>query len=1608
MSDFDPEEFLRTIVTWKRFNELVRKNLDILAEHLECEYEERDKKPKVRGIIADELISQGRVDENFNEKFKTYAIRYNLVNFDSELSTDQKLERESQERERESQERERESRERQEVREAENRRVELENRVRVELEMVAVEKEKLRIRNEELGKGLSSGGGKQIFNPSQHMKCVPRFDERNLIAYFDHFEKSAEGEKWPPEYWAHMASQGFIGKARLVFNSLNQSDSKDYQKVKQYVLEAYELRPEAYRQRFRNYEKLGYQNFMDYGREKKQLFDQWAKALKMGEVYENLKQAILIEEFKRRLPVDLKTHLEEKTIDSIEELAKVADDYTLTHKTYKKGGGNPRNNDKGNDRNYDKKSQNQSQGQNQDRNPNYYQKPNQNFGQGQNQGQGQNKGRVDHNNCFNCGQPGHFKRFCPNPKKYSQDARQGGQKSSSQGPMLFQGNPMDYRNDYYNWDNGTGQANSNLMAAVTRPHPNLCEVVMCGLPGLKEDQLEAESEFNDRIYPGDQPFVSNGVISLVDGEQKVPVRILRDTGACRTLIHRDVFSKKSWKQVQYGVPWEMVAIQSSKFSTDSVKIELASHFKAGVFEVGIMDKLPMGDVQMILGNDIAGRQVEPRIQMLQCPIDLDDKVDDLYPVCAVTRAMTKDRSEVKVDKVVKSEPEVDLSDTLFAKLDNKIGQDKITREMLIVRQQNDSGLRSMFEEAITWEEAENESSCFFIQDEVLMRKWRPLDSLPEDKWQTKYQIVIPIDYRQIVLELGHAHPMTGHLGIRKTVERVMEHFYWPQVRHDITEFCRTCEICQRVGKVNEVIHPAPLKPIPSLGDPFSEIIMDCVGPLPKTKKGNQYLVTIMDRTTRFPEAIPVRNIQTKNVIMVLERFFTMVGLPRIIQTDNGSNFTSKEFEREMKKFGITHNRSSPYHPESQGALEKFHLVMKNMMKKFCDEYEKDWDVGIHMLIFAARDSVQESLGFSPFELVFGHRVRGPLTVLKEKFLTREGMTVDGEIERGEPLEIGQFSQRLARVCEIAKEYLGEVQCKMKTRFDGKTKVRNFKPGDKVYVLFPFSGSPLQAKFKGPYIVKRKVSDENYIVCTPDRQKDVQKCHVNMMKRAFEKRVDLSPEIVLLSTDDNTVIDLGHDSPDEIVPKLKNSDVLKNLDEKLEHLENSQKNQLKRLLWEFEAIFPDVPSKTDKILHDVDVGDAAPIKQHSYRVNPMKREMIRKEIKYMLDNDIIETSMSAWSSPCLLVPKPDQSNRFVTDFRKVNNITKGDSFPIPRIDSCIENIGNSRFITKCDMLKGYWQVPLTDRAKEISAFVTPDGFYQYKVMPFGMKNSGATFQRLVNSIVNDMDNTDGYVDDLIRYDDTWEKHINGLRHLFQELKNAKLTVNLVKSDFGKATVQYLGHIVGQGQVKPVNAKVEAILQFMPPINRKGIRRFLGMAGYYRKYCQNFADVVCPLTNLLKKDVKFCWTESCQQAFNMVKTMLTSQPVLVMPDYTQPFKLLCDASDLGAGSILMQDQNGVDHPIAYYSRKFSKHQRNYSTIEKECLAMVLSLQHFESYLCPTKHPIQVFTDHNPLVFIHKMKNKNQRILRWSLMLQEHNLQISHISGKENVFADYLSRY
>jgi hypothetical protein len=292
------------------------------------------------------------------------------------------------------------------------------------------------------------------------------------------------------------------------------------------------------------------------------------------------------------------------------------------------------------------------------------------------------------------------------------------------------------------------------------------------------------------------------------------------------------------------------------------------------------------------------------------------------------------------------------------------------------------------------------------------------------------------------------------------------------------------------------------------------------------------------------------------------------------------------------------------------------------------------------------------------------------------------------------------------------------------------------------------------------------------------------------------------------------------------------------------------------------------------------------------------------------------------------------------------------------------------------------------------------------MPFGCRNAPATFSRLVTKLLADLETfCVSFLDDILIFSDSWQEHKCAIAEVLQRIEDAGLTLNLNKSVFAVAELDYLGHRIGRGKIQPLEKKISALLQYDRPKNRKQLQSYLGLAGYYRKFLPNFSHTTAVLSNLLRKDVKFEWSEDAQKAFLDLKSRLGSRPILRQADYTREFCMAVDTSAIAIGAYLFQIYDGVEHPICYFSRKLDVHQQKYSTVEREALGLLLAVRAFSVYFGSSK--VKVFVDHNPLVFLHRMCNHNQKLLRWCLELQQYHLDIYHRAGKDNLIPDLLSR-
>lgn len=462
----------------------------------------------------------------------------------------------------------------------------------------------------------------------------------------------------------------------------------------------------------------------------------------------------------------------------------------------------------------------------------------------------------------------------------------------------------------------------------------------------------------------------------------------------------------------------------------------------------------------------------------------------------------------------------------------------------------------------------------------------------------------------------------------------------------------------------------------------------------------------------------------------------------------------------------------------------------------------------------------------------------------------------------------------------------------------------------------------------------------------------------------------------------------------------------------QHMNMEEKTEISKLCKQYSDIFYQESSNltfTNAIKHHIRTTDDTPVYVKSFRHPPAMKTEISSQIKKLLDDNIIRPSISPYSAPVWIVPKKADASgkrkyRMVIDFRKLNDKTIEDKYTIPRIDEILDNLGRCTYFTTLDLAQGFHQIELHPDSIEKTAFSVPNAHYEYLRLPYGLKNGPSTFQRVMDNILKEYLHKSCfvYMDDVIVFSKSLQEHLSHLKQIFSKFRQFNLKVQLEKCEFLRKDVAFLGHVITPSGIKPNPEKIMAIQNYALPTTTKQIKQFLGLVGYYRRFIQNFARIVQPLTKCLRKDSKLNINDDEYiKAFEYCKELICNAPILTYPDFEQQFTLTTDASNVAIGSVLSQNSK----PIAFYSRVLNSAEKNYSTIEKELLAIVDSCKHFRPYLFGQKFIIE--TDHRPLVWLSKLKEPNARLVRWRLKLEEYNFEIRYQKGKTNYVADALSR-
>ena len=461
---------------------------------------------------------------------------------------------------------------------------------------------------------------------------------------------------------------------------------------------------------------------------------------------------------------------------------------------------------------------------------------------------------------------------------------------------------------------------------------------------------------------------------------------------------------------------------------------------------------------------------------------------------------------------------------------------------------------------------------------------------------------------------------------------------------------------------------------------------------------------------------------------------------------------------------------------------------------------------------------------------------------------------------------------------------------------------------------------------------------------------------------------------------------------------------------------SNRNKIQDILWRYGKLF-DIrkSSKINLTIENaIDTGNHRPVYTPPYRRSLHDHAAIDEQAEILLRDERIEPSTSPWRSPVVLVRKKDGTTRFCVDYRKLNEITVKDSFPLPRLDDIFDQISGSNYFTKLDFKNGYFQVPLATHDRPKTVFSTRDNHYQFTVLPQGIKNGPSTFQRIVNQVLGPTrwKYCLAYIDDVLIFSKTCTDHIAHLTEVLQLLSTANFRLSITKCTIASDKIDYLGHSICRGVVRPNNDNIRGLLETASPTSSREIFRFLKAAEYYRKFIRNFSTIASPLYKYApssqsssSSNTTFRLSHTELSAFNYLKRILTSDLVLRLPNFELPFKVQTDASQLGIGAVLLQTYPDGDRPVCYMSKKLTECQQRWPPIELECYAIVTAIQQWSPYLQGRRFILE--TDHKPLETLMQKPQLNAKCERWRMLLQSYDFVVKHIAGSSNSMPDYLSR-
>ncbi|XP_067309059.1 uncharacterized protein [Pseudorasbora parva] len=910
------------------------------------------------------------------------------------------------------------------------------------------------------------------------------------------------------------------------------------------------------------------------------------------------------------------------------------------------------------------------------------------------------------------------------------------------------------------------------------------------------------------------------------------------------------------------------------------------------------------------------------------------------------------------------------------------------------------------------------------------------------------QVLLPAVLKKEVLEGLHDHH--GHQGIERTTALVRERCFWPNLRHDIEQWCTKCERCVVAKALRPKVrttmgHLIASRPLEVLAIDFTL--------LERASNGCESVFVVTDVFSKFTQAYPTRDQKASTVARILtERWFYVYGVPKRIHSDQGRNFEGELLKQLCQLYGVQKSRTTAYHPEGNGQCERFNRTLHDLLRTLPIEKKRAWPQALPQLLFAYNTAAHQSTGYSPYELMFGQKPKLPVDALLGRDEESSSVTAQDWVvshrdyldsvysKAREHLQVAAALRACHHPVSVPILPVGTlVLCK--NHFPGRHKIQDVW-GSKVYEVvecldesfvglqkqffqrrqlegeslreyshalmalmeamkrknLPESGLLGKAVVRAGLAIRVPAGSLQWVPTTGCQEQGI--VHVPVVNLG-EKDQWLRPRTFLgqlylvnlqsaLDTELESVDSGGFVSSNQVM-EVGSKPAL-NFEASWPLLSTAQSQQARCLLDRFSSVFSKSEGDlgcTHLVQHEIPVLDNAPVRQRYRRLPPSQYEQVKTHISELLEQGVVRPSCSPYSSPIVVVQKKDGSIRLCVDYRQLNAKTRKDAYPLPRIEESLDALTGAKWFSTLDLASGYNQVPVVERDKEKTAFCTPFGLFEYNRMPFGLCNAPGTFQRLMERIFGDQrfQSLLLYLDDIVIFSGSFEQHLQRLEMVLRRLQQNNLKLKFQKCHFFQKEVRYLGHIISSHGVSTDPEKISAVANWKRPSNLMELRSFLGFASYYRRFVEGFARLAAPLhrlvgelqgkgkkrssgTNIL---LEGRWTEVLEEAFVALKRSLVEAPVLGYADFSKPFVLEIDASQVGLGAVLSQEQEGQRRPIAYASRGLRPTERNmsnYSSMKLELLALKWAVsEKFREYLLGVK--FVVFTDNNPLSYLQTAK-------------------------------------